>query len=575
MNSIERTASLIILLFLILIVCLVIWGEDARADAPIGSVTDAQYVTDNDEVSLWSQFYGHAPPVVQMNGTMWNFDIIITTYGSEQAIWGYFSTDKGHTYNGIMIMDETDPGFEAGGYPFYVCDASVLSNNSIILLVLLWDYDTIDGRELHLLCHWNNTDLSQWERLTIYSSINYDVEYNSQPSMAVNSTDILAIGYARTTTWHYGTWDMTDRLQDDSWSKAVYYHRDYHGPWILCNSTDVFTIGTVWVSAVDYIKLYSYDGSWTELWSQGSSSSYRFYDCVVTSDDTTIAVASTTSGGYCRFYYYNETDYGTRYYIAAGNTDGFAPKLCLVGSDPEWFTLIQFHTTADRYKTHSNYYWRDQEVWKDVSQERWQETESTTKDFAWMGMRDLYPRFWDAEESEWIYTQLPLTGWAFTIGDYDTGADNEDHHFIHLNSTTWPAIPWWFVPPPKITTIILTPGTYGEYYRFGMEGEDGTLPYIWSILAGPIWLEIGASNGTIHGDPSGVGTWSITIRVTETHDAPRHNDEIFSLKIESGITEPEVEPGYSDILIKSLWMLLASISVAVMVVRVITGRRVK
>lgn len=544
------------------------YAMDADADSPEAGVTDAQYITDNDEISLWSRWYGHAPPVMQMNGTMWQFDIVTTVYNSEQAIWGYFSTDKGHTYNGIMIMDETDSGFEAGGFPMYVCDASVLSNNSIILLVLLYDYDTIDGRELHLLCHWNNTDLSQWERRTIYSSIIYDVEYNSQPSMAVNSADILMISYSRGTTLYYGTWDMTDRLQDDSWTKSSFYHRDYHGPWIMCNMSDVFLFGTCWASSVDYIKVYTMDGTWTELWSQVTSSSLLFYDCVVTADDTIIAVSSGTSGGYNRFYYYNETDSGYRFYIAAGSTDGFAPKICLSGSSPEWLTIIQYHTTTDRYLTYSNYYWRDAEIWKVVGTDRWQETEDTTKDHSWMGGRDLNPRFWDSVEEEWIFTQLPDTGWFFTIGDYDTAADNIDHHLIHLSSTTWPAIPWYMGPPPNIATTLLDDGTYGTWYEFTLTGEDGETPYIWSLLVGPAWISIGASNGTLYGDPSGVGSFSVEIRLTETHDAPRWDDETFSLRVNSAVSEGGGQPTSFVIdEMGEMWMLLMVTAVFVGIAR--------
>lgn len=541
--------------------------EDAEADSAEDGFTGVQIVDDDDEYgTYYTGYWGHGPVARQMNGTLWTFDNFVTTPSSSQALWGHFSTDKGDTWSSIMIMDENDPEFAVGGYPRMVRDWCVLSNNSIIILVMLYAYDTSNNIELHMLAHWNNTDLSQWEEIDVYSSEINDVNWRRQPMIVSDADDYVMIAYERNGI-HFDYYDLTTRTTINTYLKYPAVGSNYQ-LYLMCNASGEFFYG-YGIGVTLYVYTGFETGTWDLVFSQGGSSGYYWYDCVVTADDTFVAVSCHSSGGYNSIYYWNETNDDTRYYIDAGHTDGVYAAIGLLASDPEWITLMEYHKTEDRIATFANKYYRDDSIWKSTFTVVWDETEDTIKTHVWEGSRDLHPRFWDAVEEEWIYSQLPDTGWIFNFADYDVGADDVDHWVIHRDSTTWQGIPWYSGPAPNIVTDALDDGTYGTWYEFTVTGEDGETPYIWSLLVGPGWLSIGSANGTLYGDPGGVGSFAVTVRLTETHDAPRHDDQAFTLTTNtasSGADEPISATFIFDEM-GEMWMLLMVTAVFVAIAR--------
>ncbi|OFV94292.1 MAG: hypothetical protein A3F68_08825 [Acidobacteria bacterium RIFCSPLOWO2_12_FULL_54_10] len=73
------------------------------------------------------------------------------------------------------------------------------------------------------------------------------------------------------------------------------------------------------------------------------------------------------------------------------------------------------------------------------------------------------------------------------------------------------------VNPPSITTSSLPDGTQHTAYSAAMTATGGTPGYAWSISAGslPAGLTIGSSTGVISGTPTGTGTSSFTVKVTD------------------------------------------------------------
>ncbi|GAG33250.1 unnamed protein product, partial [marine sediment metagenome] len=242
--------------------------------------------------------------------------------------------------------------------------------------------------------------------------------------------------------------------------------------------------------------------------------------------------------------------------MSAGETLVY-PKFGLCQGDPQRIYIFSYSEDTDHFVYKAKDYFRGSTPWAASFNEVWEDSESSTKSFGWAGSRDHFPQIYNDVLEETVYTQLPDTGWIFPCCDYDVGADDWDHYIIHMNSTTWMGIPWYMGDSPNITTISLDDGTYGTWYVFTLTGEDGETPYIWSLLVGPAWLSIGASNGTLYGDPSGVGTFSVEIRLTETHDAPRSDDASFSLRVNSAVSEGSTGEANSFIFeeMGSMWVV--------------------
>ena len=72
-------------------------------------------------------------------------------------------------------------------------------------------------------------------------------------------------------------------------------------------------------------------------------------------------------------------------------------------------------------------------------------------------------------------------------------------------------------PPPQITTTALLGGVTGMAYNQSVAESGGTAPFTWSINLGavPLGLSLSPSTGAISGTPTGGGTWSFDVEVTD------------------------------------------------------------
>jgi hypothetical protein len=104
---------------------------------------------------------------------------------------------------------------------------------------------------------------------------------------------------------------------------------------------------------------------------------------------------------------------------------------------------------------------------------------------------------------------------AFTIQVRDaTGTRDTESFSITINP-----------PRPLVITNqsdALAPGTVGEFYCCGNLFADGGVPeYTWTLVAGelPPGLELTESPGRITGTPTTAGTFTFTVRVTDSRGA--------------------------------------------------------
>ena len=69
---------------------------------------------------------------------------------------------------------------------------------------------------------------------------------------------------------------------------------------------------------------------------------------------------------------------------------------------------------------------------------------------------------------------------------------------------------------PSITTTSVPAGIQGVVYSQSFSASGGTLPYQWSLNGGDLPPDVGLNpGGSLAGTPSGSGTYSFTVRVTD------------------------------------------------------------
>ena len=71
--------------------------------------------------------------------------------------------------------------------------------------------------------------------------------------------------------------------------------------------------------------------------------------------------------------------------------------------------------------------------------------------------------------------------------------------------------------PPQILTNSMSSGVRGSAYNMSLSESGGTAPFTWSVFAGaiPDGLNLNAGTGAISGTPTGAGTWSFVVELTD------------------------------------------------------------
>ncbi|MGN6721896.1 MAG: beta strand repeat-containing protein, partial [Marmoricola sp.] len=115
------------------------------------------------------------------------------------------------------------------------------------------------------------------------------------------------------------------------------------------------------------------------------------------------------------------------------------------------------------------------------------------------------------------------------------------HNGIGSDATT--QVTLQIVPPLSITTTSLGSGSYGTEYGATVLATGGVTPYSFAVTSGslPGGLSM-ASNGTISGKPTGVGTFNFTVTASDSNGPVDTATANLSITIAKGATTLTVTP---------------------------------
>jgi hypothetical protein len=136
------------------------------------------------------------------------------------------------------------------------------------------------------------------------------------------------------------------------------------------------------------------------------------------------------------------------------------------------------------------------------------------------------------------YKGTVTPGSGYVLLQQDTGTSRGANEAVVMSSTgsysgtfslgpgtNWSAVVATFAPagtapnPPSVTTSSLPSGSQNAAYTATLTATGGTTPYTWSIISGtlPAGLSLTANSGVISGTPTGAGTSSFTVQVTDAN----------------------------------------------------------
>lgn len=412
------------------------YSDGAMGDTPTGNddllIPDTGYIGNGEPVGSFCR---------QMNGTLWTFSVYRNPADStDRTVYGFFSINNGSDWNQIIITQSGDVGYEVNGYPASIIDSVALSNNSIVLGILDVNYWGSSGKvEITFLCHWNNSDLSQWERLNGYSSASYSA---AGPGMAVNASDKISYMYkTSSTTYAYAKYfDPEDRSMGFFWNHniGVTADRKY---WVFWN-------GTNWnyVYSTTYGSTYArcYDEGENIVWQQGLVAS-NWIDDVVLSSSGIFAMIQADSPTWYGYIIFIDTDLTPSAVYLTSDQFCARSQLGINNICGTWFTAICYYTNTDKFIWFGAHYDDSQAIWQASESDLFDESDDTT-DTVVFQPGQLYPYNIDGSGN---HTQLPheLGGPNYGFAEYDTG-DSNWNYWVELDST-WPGIlGWTYTPAP-------------------------------------------------------------------------------------------------------------------------------
>lgn len=435
-----------------------------------------------------------------------------------------FSSNSGGSWTEYEIVDAAWKGhsyIQIGG-------VQVSSNSTCVVYFNTLDADSTYDSYLAVRWGWSGS----WVITNIWSSVTYSMSF---PKMAINDTDMIlltcfyngALRYktydldtdtvdplispilwlSETNAWDYGiTVNVSGKfiLSAKTWSGSFmrYYTRDLEKihatiylqmwssviiPWMVgfeCTDDDLFVIGIAFNHLTAYSLQHYYQST---PWS-------GFIRIPV------MPIGATTKFGYYTGCSMSVTQGDTVYYYVHYDTD--------VGGDGD---IDMFHAQYDSVEG----------VWQGSQETIYSATSQDDVIYGTGFYTGLFP-YIDGK-----YANLPISGWCRAMVWRDEQGATDDYYSQIQWNCTWDS--FIFSDPPEIITATIPDGTVDVAYSTIIHATDGELPYSWSLVTAPFWLEINSVTGVLSGTPPATGNYTVRVRVTD--DVSRTDDEIYTLTI--------------------------------------------
>lgn len=411
------------------------------------------------------------------------------------------------------------------------------SNNTLVMWVSQYEVATYKG---YIWVKWPGSDWDDWVGFYVDGGTGY-----FGLSLAINNTDDIAVTYRKTNTGYCVIFNLTSFTvtSSDTFGSGANMQVD-----VESNQSGDFWVLYGDAAGTHYLR--DYNKSYGAI----SKSGYWYYPNMINlPNDRFVVVAYYSYGSSSRYiqYWYQSSHNGgfTSFIIstAPGTSSWQYPKIGIAqGSTTPW--ILAYNNTGNTVMSWHAASHANQATWQAS-----QEYITTSYTIAIGTSSSVWPK---VAGVSWCQ---PKTGQAFhMMRDEATNSMQ-----IWTQDVTW--TPDLTTDWPEITTVSLPDGTYGVYYLHVLTKSGGTAPFTWSLLSGPGWINLGASNGTLYGLPDGVGTTDVIVKLEDA--IPRSDQETFPLKIVSAVV-PVDEPSVSDTFIfeniGELWVLFFAIAIGAM-----------
>ena len=430
-------------------------------------------------------------------------------------------------------------------YSDYVTCGIVCSSNNTLVVA------SLRSTTAEVWVKWSGSDWDEWT--------GYPIDAASYLNdIAINNTDNIAVGYVKSNVGYVEIFNLTSKT---STANTVFSSGANAEVSIMANHSGDFYVFYGVGGGNHYLR--DFNKTKPIITVAGYTWRGRLYclanDRFAITGHSIYGATSTVFWGYQANSGSDFTCWGLST-LPSSTTWLHSPK-AILSQDSLTITIIGMDTTNTKL-----YQW--QAAWNAVSA-TWKASEteiaSGTTYYPLGASNSVWPRAYGVS---WCQ---PKNGQAIHMVRYEATRSMQ----IWTQSVIW--TPDLTTAWPEITTSGLDQGTYDELYSFGMSKSGGTAPFQWTIVSGPVWLEIGLTTGILSGTPPGVGTFVVEIQLADV--IPRTDTESFNLKInpaETPYTPPTEETvSFKDLHLGDLWIVLACVSIVVGLSRIITrGARI-
>jgi aminopeptidase N len=141
----------------------------------------------------------------------------------------------------------------------------------------------------------------------------------------------------------------------------------------------------------------------------------------------------------------------------------------------------------------------------------------------------VYPRINNVDTMFTVWNDNRIADYRFVVNGNPTNFSFDKYYWIlrDASSETYRA---------NIVTPSLPDGYLNEAYSQTIEARGGTAPYHFTVQAGtlPTGLDLDTNTGVVAGTPTVNGTYTFTIRVTDSSSTPQTDDQEYTVVITDG-----------------------------------------